>query len=52
MAFKRAGMPMRWEGPPGVNEMGVVSEGERAGQVVVRISPRFFRPSEVQLLLS
>ena len=52
MAFSRAGMPLRWEGPPGVTEVGVVCDGERAGQVVVRISPKFFRPSEVRLLLS
>ena len=43
----RAGMPIHWEGPPGVTEVGVVSEGERKGQAVVRISPKYFRPSEV-----
>ncbi len=47
LAFARAGIPIRWEGPPGVTETGVISEGERAGQVVVRISPQYFRPSEV-----
>ncbi|CAL5224100.1 g6729 [Coccomyxa viridis] len=51
LAFARAGIPIRWEGPPGVTETGVISEGERAGQVVVRISPKYFRPSEVDLLL-
>ena len=52
MAFRRACLPLRWEGPPGVTEVGVLSESERAGQVVVRISPKFFRPSEVRLLFS
>ena len=47
LAFARAGITIRWEGPPGVTEVGVISEGEREGQVVVRISPKFFRPSEV-----
>ena len=42
-------MPIHWEGPPGVTEVGVVSEGERKGQAVVRISPKYFRPSEVGL---
>ena len=30
-----------------MTEVGVVSEGERKGQAVVRISPKYFRPSEV-----
>ena len=47
LAFARAEMPIHWEGPPGVTEVGVVSEGERKGQAVVRISPKYFRPSEV-----
>ncbi len=47
LAFARAGIPIRWEGPPGVTEVGIISEGEKAGEVVVRISPKYFRPSEV-----
>ena len=47
LAFARAGIPIRWEGPPGVTEVGIISEGDRAGEVVVRISPKYFRPSEV-----
>ena len=47
LAFAHAGIPIRWEGPTGVTETGIISEGERAGQVVVRISPQYFRPSEV-----
>ena len=50
LAFARAGIPIHWEGPAGVTEVGVISEGERAGQVVVRISPKYFRPSEASIL--
>ena len=30
-----------------MTEIGVISEGKKAGQVVVRISPKYFRPAEV-----
>jgi hypothetical protein len=51
MAFKRAGMPIRWEGPKGtVQEFAVVTEGERKDQVVIRIDTKYFRPTEVRLL--
>lgn len=30
-----------------MTEVGVIAEGNRAGQVVVRISPNYFRPAEV-----
>jgi GDP-D-mannose dehydratase len=50
MSFARAGMPLRWEGVE-TQEVGVVASGEHAGKVVVRISERFFRPAEVDLLL-
>jgi GDPmannose 4,6-dehydratase len=50
MAFTRAGMPLRWEGE-GVSERGIVASGEHAGKVVVKVSERFFRPAEVELLL-
>lgn len=52
LAFARACIPIRWEGPTGVTETGVISEGEMAGQVVVRISPKYFRPSEVSASLA
>ena len=47
LAFACAGIPIRWMGLAGLTETGFISEGERAGQVVVRISPKYFRPSEV-----
>lgn len=46
-AFKRAGLPIHWEGKPGLTETGVVSEGELAGKIVVRVNAKYFRPAEV-----
>lgn len=40
----------RWEGE-GLDEVGIVAEGERTGETVIRINERFFRPAEVDLLL-
>ena len=52
MAFDRAGLPIKWEGKAGsLDEVGVVASGPRAGDVVVRIDPKYFRPAEVELLL-
>ena len=45
LAFKLAGMPITWRGE-GLNEEGIDSEG----RVRVRIDPRYFRPSEVDLM--
>ena len=39
------GMPIRWEGE-GVNEVGYWN-----AQAVIRIDPRYFRPTEVETLL-
>ncbi|TCD46994.1 GDP-mannose 4,6-dehydratase [Chlorobium sp. N1] len=55
-AAARLGIAIRWEGK-GKEEVGVVaSTGEQGsgpgvGSVVVRIDPRYFRPSEVETLL-
>lgn len=46
-AFKCAGITIRWEGE-GVNEKGIDAE---TGRVLVEVSPEFFRPAEVDLLL-
>jgi len=52
MAFARAGLPLRWEGEPGsVEEVGIVASGPRAGEAVVKVDPKYFRPAEVDLLL-
>ena len=46
-AFGAAGMgPLRWEGA-GVDEVGLTP----AGAIVVRVSERYYRPAEVELLI-
>jgi len=57
MAAKELGVTLRFEGE-GVNEQAVVQSvvGDRApalqpGQVVVKVDPRYFRPTEVETLL-
>ncbi|GHU90326.1 GDP-mannose 4,6-dehydratase [Spirochaetia bacterium] len=47
MAFKEAGINLRWEGQ-GVDEKGVDAE---TGKVCVEIDPQYFRPAEVELLI-
>jgi GDPmannose 4,6-dehydratase len=46
LAFARVGLPLTWEGR-GVEEKGV----EPRGRVLVEVDPRYFRPTEVDLLL-
>ncbi len=46
-AFAVVGIRIGWRGA-GVEEVGV---DERSGRVLVRIDPRYFRPTEVDLLL-
>ena len=46
-AFARLGMPLRWEGE-GVDEKGI---DDSTGRVLIEIDPRYFRPTEVDLLL-
>ena len=45
LAFQLAGMPITWRGE-GLNEEGI----DTKGRVRVRIDPRYFRPSEVDLM--
>ncbi|NLG92229.1 MAG: GDP-mannose 4,6-dehydratase [Clostridiales bacterium] len=47
LAFQNVGIPLRWEGN-GLDEIGVDS---RTGRQLVGVSSKFFRPSEVDLLL-
>lgn len=47
LAFKEASIDVRWEGS-GLNEKGY---NEATGALLVEISPEFFRPSEVDLLI-
>lgn len=46
-AFAHAGIRLRWEGE-GVEEKGIDAA---TGRVLVEVSPEFFRPAEVDLLL-
>lgn len=47
LAFAEVGIKIRWEGE-GVDEKGI---DESNGRVLVEVSPRYFRPTEVDLLL-
>ena len=47
MAFKEAGIELRWEGQ-GVDEKGI---DVATGRVLVEVDPKFFRPAEVEQLL-
>ncbi len=46
-AFKHAGIEVEWQGK-GVNEKGIDAE---TGKVIVEVDPRYFRPTEVDLLI-
>ncbi len=46
LAFAAVDLPLRWQGR-GIDEVGV----DDAGQVRVRINPRYYRPAEVDLLI-
>ncbi len=47
LAFKRAGIDLRWEGE-GVDERGI---DVTSGKALVEVDPKFFRPAEVEQLL-
>jgi len=47
LAFKEAGIELEWRGE-GVDEKGIDKETNR---VLVEVDPKYFRPSEVELLL-
>ncbi len=46
-AFKHVGIELTWEGK-GVDEKGIDS---KTGKVLVEVSPEYFRPAEVELLI-
>jgi GDPmannose 4,6-dehydratase len=46
-AFHQVGIELRWEGE-GAGEKGVCA---KTGQVLVEVDPRYFRPTEVELLI-
>ena len=47
LAFKEAGINLAWQGE-GVNEKGI---DDKTGKILIEIDPRYFRPTEVDLLL-
>lgn len=47
LAFKEVGIVINWEGE-GVNEVGINKE---TGKAIVRVDPKYFRPTEVDLLI-
>jgi len=47
LAFKEAGIPLQWKGN-GANEQGYNPD---TGKTLVEVDPRYFRPTEVNLLL-
>ena len=47
LAFHHAGIELRWEGK-GVDEIGI---DQQTGKVLVRVSPDFYRPTDVVNLL-
>ena len=47
LAFEEVGLPLVWEGE-GVNECG---RCKASGRVLVSVDPRYFRPTEVEVLL-
>ena len=49
VAFKRAGVDIKWKGTPGtLDEVGVDA---KTGKTIVKIDPAYFRPTEVELLI-
>lgn len=46
-AFRQGGIRLRWQGE-GIEEKGI---DEKTGKILVEVSPEFFRPAEVDLLL-
>ncbi len=47
LAFKEVGIHLEWKGE-GVNEKGIRKD---TGEVIVEVDPRYFRPTEVDILL-
>ena len=47
MAFKEVGMDIEFQGE-GVDEKGI---DKATGKVIIEVDPRYFRPTEVDLLL-
>jgi GDPmannose 4,6-dehydratase len=48
-SFGAVGIEVKWEGEPGsVDEVGI---NKATGEVIVRVDPKYFRPTEVDILI-
>lgn len=47
LAFKEVGITLKWEGK-GVDEVGI---NTATGETIVKVDPKYFRPTEVDLLI-
>jgi len=47
LSFKEVGIELDWQGS-GVNEKGI---DKKSGKVIVEVDPKYFRPTEVELLI-
>jgi GDPmannose 4,6-dehydratase len=47
LAFREAGMELKWEGE-GIDEKGI---DVKTGRVIIEVDPKYFRPAEVEQLL-
>ena len=47
LAFRRAGMMLRWEGK-GIEEKGI---DQNTGKILIEVNPEYFRPTDVVNLL-
>ena len=49
ICFSAVGIDLEWEGTPGtINEYGVC---RKTGKVITKVDPKYFRPTEVELLI-
>jgi len=50
VAAKELGMTINWKGE-GVDEVGILNVSESEAKTIIRVDPRYFRPTEVETLL-
>ena len=46
LAFEQVGIKIEWEGK-GIDEKGI---DKKTGKVIIQVDPRYFRPTEVDIL--
>lgn len=47
VAFSELGMPLKWQGE-GIDEKGI---DQKTGRTLIEVNPRYFRPTEVDILI-